>query len=156
MREKIYRAGLMPVFIDDKGEQHFLFMQPSETKYGGDKYQIAKGRIEEDEESYDAAVRECVEELGLIPENMIAVYNCGRWLGRTFFYVAIVEDKNLFGAFHHETKSTKWMTPEEFSVDGRDIHREVVQHASDLVSSYQLSLLTDLTIEENYNDEDNW
>jgi len=133
MAEKIYRAGLIPVYIDSDKEMHMLFMQPSDTRYGGSDYQIAKGRIEEDEEPYDTAIREAGEELGLRPDNMTDVYDCGRWLGRTYFYVAIVADKEDFGDFHFETASTKWMTPMEFAKNGRDIHREVVRHATNIV-----------------------
>ncbi len=133
MAEKIYRAGLIPAFRDADGELHMLFMKPSDTKYGGSDYQIAKGRIEPGEESYETAIREAGEELGLRTDNMIDVYECGRWLGRTFFYVALIADKEDFGEFHFETASTKWMTPMEFAKNGRDIHREVVRHATNLV-----------------------
>ena len=93
MAGQIFRAGLIPVHISN-GEISMLFMKPSDPMYGGSDYQIAKGRIEDGEEPYETAVREAEEELGLNPDNMVNVYDCGQWLGRTFVYVAIIKDKN--------------------------------------------------------------
>lgn len=133
MATKVYRAGLIPVFVED-GEMKMLFMQPSDSKYGGSDYQIAKGQIEEDEEPYDTAIREAQEELGLRPDNIDQIFECGKWLGRTYFYVATVHDKEDFGDFHFETASTQWMTPEEFMDTGRELHREIVQYAASIIT----------------------
>lgn len=130
---KIYRAGLIPAYVDDGGQIHMMFMRPSDTTYGGSDYQIAKGRIEDDETPYDTAIREAEEELGLRMENVEDVFDCGRWLGRTYFYVAVVKNMVDFSPFHFETESVAWMTPEVFNVEGRDIHREVVKHAAQMV-----------------------
>lgn len=132
MAEKIFRAGTIPVYFDEDGNMEMLFMKPSDAKYGGSDYQIAKGRIENDETPYETAIREAEEELGLRPRNIVQTVDCGKWLGRTYIYVAIVEDKEDFGEFHFETESTKWFTPEEFMESGRDIHRDVVRHATNL------------------------
>jgi 8-oxo-dGTP pyrophosphatase MutT (NUDIX family) len=133
MAEKIYRAGLIPMYFHENGKIEMLFMKPSDSKYGGSDYQIAKGRIEEDEEPLETAIREASEELGLRQENIDQLYDCGRWLGRTYIYAAIINDKDDFGDFHFETESTQWFTPEEFMNYGRDIHRDVVRHAVSLV-----------------------
>lgn len=131
--EKIYRAGVIPVYVNESGELEMLFMKPADTRYGGSDYQIAKGRIEVNETPFETAMREAEEELGLKDHNILEIIECGKWLGRTYIYVAIVEDKEDFGEFHFETESTKWFTVDEFMKEGRDIHRDVVRHASNLV-----------------------
>lgn len=131
--DKIFRAGLIPVFVDDDNNLHMFFMKPSDPKYGGSDYQIAKGRIEDGEDPLDAAIRESSEELGLRSSNIDQIYECGKWLGRTHFYVATVKRKEDFGQFHFETESTKWMTPNEFETNGRELHRDIVKHAAKLI-----------------------
>lgn len=133
MAEKIFRAGTIPVHVDSDGVMEMLFMKPADSRYGGSDYQIAKGRIEDDETPYDTAIREAEEELGLRERNIVETIECGKWLGRTYVYAAIVEDKDDFGDFHFETESTKWFTVEQFMKTGRDIHRDVVRHAANLV-----------------------
>lgn len=133
MAEKIYRAGTIPVYINDDGVMEMLFMKPSDSRYGGPDYQIAKGRIEDNETPYETAIREAEEELGLRERNILETIDCGTWLGRTHIYVALVEDKEDFGDFHFETESTKWFTLDQFVKSGRDIHRDIVRHAANLV-----------------------
>jgi len=131
--EKIFRAGTIPVYINESGQMEMLFMKPSDSRYGGSAYQIAKGRIEDDETPFETALREAGEELGLRERNILETIDCGKWLGRTYIYVAIVEHKDDFGDFHFETESTQWFTIEDFMQNGRDIHRDVVRHAVNLV-----------------------
>lgn len=133
MAEKIYRAGTIPVYINDEGEMEMLFMKPSDVRYGGPDFQIAKGRIEDDETPFETAIREAEEELGLRERNIVETIDCGVWLGRTHVYAAIVECKDDFGEFHFETSDTKWFTVDEFMRTGRDIHRNIVRHAANLV-----------------------
>ena len=47
-KELIYRAGVIPYYIDD-GEIKMLFMKPSKKKFGGAEFQIAKGKREKGE-----------------------------------------------------------------------------------------------------------
>ena len=67
LEEKRHKAACIPYFIDTKES---LFMKPSNASYGGDKFQISKGRIEKNENSKDAALREAKEELGLKYSNI--------------------------------------------------------------------------------------
>jgi len=41
-KEVVYRAGVIPYFIEND-EIKMLFMKPSKEKFGGNKFQIAKG-----------------------------------------------------------------------------------------------------------------
>jgi hypothetical protein len=40
----------------------------------------------------------------------------------------------MFGDPHHETEETKWMTPEEFYEEGRELHVPVVKAAARLIA----------------------
>lgn len=126
-KKKIYRSGLIPYIIEgDKIEM--LFMKPSDEKFGGNIWQIAKGKIDPGESSEEAAVREAKEELGLFNPNIDGPTKfLGQFLGRTDMYVAKIKEKNMFGDYTDETGSTKWMTPEQFQKEGRDIHKPVIK-----------------------------
>ena len=127
-KKKIYRAGVIPYTIED-GEIHMLFMKPSDTKYGGNGFQIAKGKYEEGETAVEAAYREAGEELGLFGPNVDESTELGTFMGRTTIFIAKIKDKGMFGDPHFETAEVKWMTPEEFQREGRDLHRPVVKSA---------------------------
>lgn len=132
-RKKIYRAGFIPYIIED-GDIKMLFMKPSDTKYGGDEFQIAKGKIEQDEDSEHAALREAHEELGLLLENTTGgVFHVGNFLGRTEIYVAKIADKDLFESPCYETECTSWLTIDEFIKVGRKLHHPVVEAVVDLI-----------------------
>lgn len=136
MRKKIFRAGLIPYVFPDNSEPEMLFMVPSNAKYGGDKPQLAKGKVEEGETNKDAAIREAKEEVGLFIGNIIGeVKHLGKFLGRTEVYIAEVKDKDLFGEPKNigsdkvETKRTVWLTKEQFVKEGRDIQVPIIKAA---------------------------
>ena len=133
MKEKIFRAGLIPYIIEN-GEIQMLFMKPSDSKFGGNQYQVAKGKREEGETDKDAAIREGGEELGYTNLNADGqVMSLGNFLGRTFVYVVKVKSKNLFTETDFETDSTKWMTESGFLKDGRDLHNHIIKSAVRLI-----------------------
>lgn len=129
VKKKQQRAGIIPYFIEPDGRISMLFMKPSNPKYGGDVFQIAKGRVEDGETNKDAATREGGEELGLFNGNISSIVSVGTFLGYTEFFICLVNDKDMFGDPHFETGTTQWMTPEEFSEYGRSIHKHVVAAA---------------------------
>lgn len=124
--EKIYRAGIVPFYVD-KSTVYMLFMKPSDPKYGGDSFQIAKGKRDEDESDESAALREGFEELGLLKENIEELINAGAHLGRTTVFLARIKDKENFTAYHYETAETRWLSLDEFEAIGRSIHVPVVR-----------------------------
>lgn len=128
-KELIYRAGVIPYYVDD-GEIKMLFMQPSKKKFGGAEFQIAKGKREEDEDDETTAFREAREELGLFAGNVSKRTDLGTFLGRTHVYLAKIEDPDKFGDPCDETGAVKWMTPGEFKDSGRRLHRPVVKAAA--------------------------
>jgi 8-oxo-dGTP pyrophosphatase MutT (NUDIX family) len=127
-KELIYRAGVIPYFIEND-EIKMLFMKPSKKKFGGGEFQIAKGKREEGEADEDTAFREAREELGLFSGNVSLRTDLGNFLGRTRVYLAKIEDPEKFGDPCEETGEVKWMTPKEFNKSGRSIHRPVVKAA---------------------------
>ncbi len=130
-KNKQKRGGVIPYHIEEDGTIKMMFMKPSDSKYGGADYQIAKGKIEDGESDEDGAFREAQEELGLFAPNTKNRVCLGTFLGRTAFFVAEVIDmsKDKFGDTTKETESVKWMTPEEFQKEGRDLHKSVVKAA---------------------------
>ena len=127
-RRKVYRAALIP-FVEEGDEVSMLFMKPSKPQYGGDKFQLAKGKQEEGESLVDTALREAKEELGLFEGNVLALEDIGEWLGRTTVFVCHIKDRDMFGDPHYETGETRWMTLEDFDKDGRDLHKPIVKAA---------------------------
>lgn len=106
-----------------------LFMKPSDDSYGGNSYQLGKGKMEEGEDPKEAGLREAGEELGLFKGNIEDIDDLGTFLGRTHVFVAKIKDKDMFGDPHFETQSVKWMTANDFAKEGRDIHKPVVKAA---------------------------
>lgn len=130
--KQIWRAGLIPFFINDDGTIEMLFMIPSDQRYGGSDPQMAKGRIDDDEQPEETALREAKEELGLVTGNIAGELKYfGVHLGRTHVYACEVKSKDRFGMFSYETQDTRWMTEDDFRKNGRDIHRKIVSMVAD-------------------------
>lgn len=150
-KHKIYRAGVIP-YYNDNGTIRMLFMKPSNSKFGGDinpetgememRYQLAKGRIEKNENAQEAALREGEEEVGLKLENIMFALHVGTFLGRTEVYIAKIIDPAIFGEHHYETESTCWMTLEEFEQSGRVLHRDLVRQSHFLIEMTEENLGT--------------
>lgn len=120
-KKKIPRAGFIPFYLED-GEIYVMTMKPSDSRYGGDKFQLAKGKVESGETSQFAAEREASEELGLKRDNLKNSVYLGRFLGYTDVFYGEVIDKDDFGKTTYETKEARWMPLAEFLKVGRSIH----------------------------------
>lgn len=124
----VYRAGLIP-YIVENGQIKMLFMLPSDEMYGGNCFQLCKGKIEEGETAQQAALREAKEEVGLFIGNVIKTEEVGVFMGRTTVFISKIKDDSMFGEPSFETGDTKWMTLEEFLDVGRDLHKPVIKAA---------------------------
>jgi 8-oxo-dGTP pyrophosphatase MutT (NUDIX family) len=133
-KKLIYRAGVIPYHIDEDGKASMLFMRPSDADFGGNTFQLAKGKIDPGENSEQAALREGKEELGLFSGNIEKIHDLGNFLGRTQVYVAKVKDKTMFGDPHFETEEVKWMSLQEFLEIGRPLHKPLVKAAHRWIS----------------------
>lgn len=125
----VYRAGVIPYFINEDGEILMMFMKPSDTEYGGDSFQLAKGKVDDNESALVAALREAKEELGLFIGNVIFTKELGVFMGRTTVFLTKIKRQDMFGEPSYETSAVKWMTQEQFMEEGRDLHKPVVQAA---------------------------
>jgi 8-oxo-dGTP pyrophosphatase MutT (NUDIX family) len=125
---KKQRAGIIPYHIN-KDKMKMMFMKPSDPKFGGDKFQISKGLIDEPETALQAAIREGKEELGLFEGNIISINKLGIFLGTTTIFVANIEDPDMFGDPCYETGAVAWITPEQFYRIGRIIHVPIIKSA---------------------------
>ena len=131
MGKKVKRAGVLPYHIEEDGKIEIMFMKPSNKKYGGDQFQLAKGKVDPGEDIEKAAFREAREELGLFIGNCKDIHKLGVFLGYTTVFTCEVEDKDMFGdpSTPDEVDAVKWMTPEKFQKKGRDIHKPLVKAA---------------------------
>jgi 8-oxo-dGTP pyrophosphatase MutT (NUDIX family) len=133
-----YKAGIIPYFYDRMGTLLMMFMVPSDPKFGGSHFQIAKGGVDETDASQEAAaVREGEEELGLSPANIKKIEHLitSSFTGRTesyklSVYLAHIKDPMAFGTPHFETGKVGWLTAADFASKGRGIQNSFVQLAA--------------------------
>lgn len=128
--EKRARSGLIPYLRDEAGVLQYLMMVSSDPKFGGPKPMISKGKIEDDEGTFDCAIREAEEELGLVRENMIGepfhliservVLRSGTY--DLTVYAVQIRDRWNFEKWCDETEYTTWMSLEDFKEHGRRDH----------------------------------
>lgn len=127
-KKLVFRAGLIP-YVVEEGKILMMFMRPSNPDFGGDEYQIAKGKVEYGETHLDAALREAQEEIGLFKGNVLRTEEVGSFMGRTSVFVSKIKNRDMFGEPSFETADTTWMSLDEFLENGRTLHRPVVQAA---------------------------
>jgi len=123
------RAGMIPFIIED-GKIKMMFMKPSDSKFGGSDWQIAKGEIDSGESPVQTAYREANEELGLKKSNVENLFSIGTfWSGKFHVFIVKVKDKKAFGKPHFETKATAWLNWGEWYSKGRRDQTKIVSAA---------------------------
>lgn len=133
--EKRARAGLIPFIINADGTIEYLMMVASDPKFGGSRPMISKGKIEKDEGTLDAAIREAEEELGFQKRNRrgsyIDVFSGRQELFSGAYHLTVfgveIQHRWDFDKWCDETDYTLWMTLEEFRVKGRRDHIKFVE-----------------------------
>jgi|AntRauTorcE11897_2_1112592.scaffolds.fasta_scaffold00240_20 8-oxo-dGTP pyrophosphatase MutT (NUDIX family) len=126
VNKKIPRAGFIPYYVEGD-ELYIMIMVPSNPKFGGDKPQIAKGKIDPGEDARTAALREASEEVGLVESNVCSVEPLGNFLGYTEIFYGLIKDPTNFTETTYETGASYWMAVEDFLLEGRDIHKPIVK-----------------------------
>ena len=132
-KTSVKRAAVIPYFVTEDGSVLMMFMSPSDSKYGGSDPQLAKGKVDpEDESIQDTAFREAHEELGLRKSNIHkdSVKFYGTILGNTDLFYCRVIDQTSFDEPNKKTKKTFWLTNEEFGLQGRPLHIDIVNEVS--------------------------
>lgn len=133
--EKQPRAGLIPYTYREDGTMIFLTMIASDPKFGGPRPMISKGKIESNEDSLGAAVREAEEELGLKRENIVgpilevAKERVTLYSGTYLLdvYGCRILDRYDFDKWCEETEYIQWFSLEEFAEHGRRDHYKYLQ-----------------------------
>ena len=130
------KAGLIPYFFDiASGKFKYLMMVSSDAAYGGDKPMVSKGGQDPEdadgnqETITDCAIREAVEELGLVEDNLLDAFYLSSKKYKTydlFMFAGEIKDQLNFDKPCYETEFTLWMTAEEFAVQGREDHYEFI------------------------------
>jgi 8-oxo-dGTP pyrophosphatase MutT (NUDIX family) len=138
---KAPRAGYLPYYVED-GKLYIMFMKPSDSAYGGDRFQIAKGKVDPGETAEVAAKREAHEELGLKTSNLDTDEHFGTFLGYTELYFGRVKDREDFDPFDYETGETKWIEVSEFCKIGRSLHIPIIKALAVEVAKFEPSLQT--------------
>lgn len=128
----VKRAGVIPYYIEED-QIKMMFMQPADKKYGGDNFQIAKGKLEDGEDPKQGGLREAAEELGLFSGNIKETYDLGKFLNNHHIYVSKIKDPDMFGDHDEETAAVKWMTAEQFEAEGRVLHKPIIKAAVRLI-----------------------
>jgi 8-oxo-dGTP pyrophosphatase MutT (NUDIX family) len=137
--EKRARAGLIPYMRDESGELVFLMMVSSNSKFGGPRPMLSKGKIESGETAYECAIREAEEELGLVSSNMIGTpellaeervaLRSGAY--HLTVYGVEIRDRWNFGKWCDETEYTEWHSLASFQEKGRKDHIKYVELLAD-------------------------
>lgn len=134
------KAGVIPYFINEEGITAMLFMIPSNPKFGGLLFQIAKGKIEPGENIQEAALREAEEEVGLRAENVKQIKSVGNakitGIDDTYMlaiFVVEIKDPKNFSQPHFETGKTAWLTLKQFKTLGRQSQLTLVTQANNTI-----------------------
>lgn len=114
------RAGVYPVHTNEEGKMFVYMMVPSNPKFGGPLPQLGKGGIDPGESAEQAAMREGVEELGLIPSNVARITQLTTTTIRgkkeqysLTVFVAELKDPDDFDPHGWEAKWAGWVELEE-------------------------------------------
>ena len=127
-KKKIPRAGFIPYYqADSDSDLQIMVMVPSDPSYGGDKPQIAKGKIDPGENAKEAALREASEEVGLVQSNVVSTHYLGTFLGYTEIFYGEIKDPDNFTGTTYETDESYWVSVDDFLKEGRDIHKPIVR-----------------------------
>ena len=134
------KAGSI-VYHRDNDDVKMLFMKPSNPKFGGFHYQLAKGTIDDGFTPEQTAVKESLEELGVIPSNIKSIkylftdvikHSSGR-SHALYLYAIELDDRNKMIPFHYETDNIKWLDISEIDTQVRRSQLETVHKAYGII-----------------------
>lgn len=117
------RSGLIPVYFD-YGRIYVRCMIPSNSAFGGNMPQMAKGHIERGLSYEENAIKEAQEELGLKESNIYDVSYLGNFT-RIACYTCLVHDPDDFDDPHWESEWSGWVDITEGLNDIRDVQQDI-------------------------------
>lgn len=143
---KMPRSGLIP-FIRVNGEINYLTMVASNPIFGGPRPMISKGKIEEGENALECAIREAVEELGLVEMNMKhkpVLLTHEQVNLRSGQYMLTLYAVELYNNWHFdpwcdETEFTVWHTLDSFKEHGRRDHVKFLSMLEERIKHNQIN-----------------
>ncbi len=163
--ESFTKAGVLP-FIREKNSFRFYFMKPAGKvpELGEPLFQLCKGtRMQlikdvgwrdikefstltgEKETLLETALREGIEELGLVLPNIETLFDLGGFeftsatTGKNkymWLFAAEMKNPGDFSTTASSTAECKWLWPQEFEVGGREDHRYIVHDIESRLSQY--------------------
>jgi len=123
------KSGGIPYIVNDDGSYEYLFMIPSNPKFGGIYPQIAKGIIDKDETSKEACLREVKEELGVVScETIFHLFNTKFKRSKLHLYGVKLTNKNELIKPHYETEKVIWLKYDEIYLT-RPEQRNIIQES---------------------------
>jgi len=125
------RAGLIPCVLKNN-HWYIALMKPSNPKYGGTDWQLAKGVVEENDDFKTTAVKECQQELGItININNIKLLWYNKQTLTQWFFVELKSllpmkpGPNEDGII--ETGETIWMEINQAEEEIRDWQKPIIK-----------------------------
>lgn len=137
MRDTEPRAGFIPYYWSETDNAFlYMFMVPSDARFGGTKLQIAKGMIDPGENALEAALREGYEELGMPLEHVTNA----RFFGQFMFESQEWQERYTMDVYgsefkvfkdwsmpHFETGAVDWCSAARFAIIGRESQRPIIE-----------------------------
>ena len=107
---KLKKAGLVLYYVKDD-DIFFRCMIPSDPQYGGSSPQIPKGTIDEGDSPKFTAIKECIEECGLLPLNLASIEEFKVYPSmKMAIYIGTVNNTDSFSKPHWESKWSGWVS----------------------------------------------
>lgn len=111
--DTIVKSGIIPIKIEH-GCVYAYTMIPSSPEFGGTSPQMAKGNVDDGENTIEAAIREGTEEIGLVKSNIKRMEKIGVAYYMDFgvqlhVFACVLHDNDDWDTPGYEAKSTQWV-----------------------------------------------
>lgn len=128
----VRKSGLVLYYTSDS-DVYFRCMIPSDPLYGGSSPQIPKGTIECSDTIEYTAFKECIEEVGLVHDNIKSFEYFKTYKNmKMAIFIGTVKDTELFNEPHWESKWSGWVSYNH----NKDKLRNLQRHIFDDIAEY--------------------
>lgn len=135
-KRRVDRAGCLPFYCDGEGLK-LLFMKPSDPKYGGSFYQLAKGKVDPGYSVEETARKEVMEEVGLADNNIKDLFFIKAGYVKNYkmyLYAAEVIDPDALLPFHYETGEVQWIDVKDIPTKIRRSQHSIIYEAIEVIT----------------------